>query len=108
LKRGDLITVSISGDYGEPRPALIVQSDFLSQTDSILVCLLTTTLREAPLYRLTIPEGQTTGLRQPLQIMVDKIMAVRRDRCGDRIGSVDASVLSTLGEMLAFVVGVSG
>ena len=43
MKRGDLITVAVSGDYGKPRPALVIQSDFLADTDSVLVCLLTTT-----------------------------------------------------------------
>lgn len=27
MKRGDLVTVSLSGDYGKPRPALVIQSD---------------------------------------------------------------------------------
>ncbi|MFC4487892.1 type II toxin-antitoxin system PemK/MazF family toxin, partial [Tepidiphilus baoligensis] len=26
MQRGDLVTVSLPGDYGKPRPALIVQS----------------------------------------------------------------------------------
>jgi mRNA interferase MazF len=108
LKRGDLITVAVQGDYGKPRPALVIQSDFLSETDSVLVCLLTTTLRDAPIYRLDVPAGPKTGLRQASQIMVDKLMAVRRDRCGDPIGRLDAPALSALGEMLAFVVGVAG
>ncbi len=77
MKRGDLITVALSGDYGKPRPALVIQSDFLSETDSILVCLLTSTIRAAPLYRLSLPHGDRTGLREPSQVMVDKIMAIR-------------------------------
>ena len=30
LKRGDLIVVAVSGDYGKPRPALVVQSDLFN------------------------------------------------------------------------------
>jgi mRNA interferase MazF len=82
VKRGDLVTVALSGDYGKPRPAVVIQSDFLPETDDVLVCLLTTMLRAAPLYRLSLPAGEATGLREPSQVMVDKIMAVRRDRCG--------------------------
>ena len=48
MKRGDLITVAVSGNYGKPRPALVIQSDYLTETDSVLVCLLTTTCRDAP------------------------------------------------------------
>lgn len=107
MRRGDLLTVALPGDYGKPRPALIIQSDFLPETDSVLVCLLTTTLRETPLYRLSLPAGEGTGLREPSQVMVDKIMAVRRDRCGAPIGRVDEAALLALGRLLAFVVGIA-
>ena len=107
MKRGDLVTVVLSGDYGKPRPALVIQSDFLAETDSVLVCLLTTTLRAAPLYRLALPAGEVTGLREPSQVTVDKIMAVRRDRCRAPIGRADDGTLLALGRLLAFVVGVA-
>jgi mRNA interferase MazF len=107
VKRGDIVTVALSGDYGKPRPALIIQSDFLPETDSVLVCLLTTTVRDAPLYRLPLPAGEATGLREPSQVMVDKIMAVRRDRCVGPIGRADDTALLTLSRLLAFVIGVA-
>ncbi len=107
MRRGDLITVALSGDYGKPHPALVIQSDFLPETDSVLVSLLTTTQRETPLYRLSLPAGEGTGLREPSQIMVDKIFAVRRDRCGAPFGRADNVALLALGRLLAFVVGIS-
>jgi mRNA interferase MazF len=107
VRRGDLITVALSGDYSKPRPALVIQSDFLAETDSVLVCLVTTVPRAAPLYRLPLPAGDGTGLREPSQVMVDKIMAVRRDRCGAPIGRADDAALLALGRLLAFVVGLA-
>ncbi len=107
MRRGDLITVAAGGDYGKPRPALVIQSDFLDETDSVLACLLTTTLRNAPLHRLSLPLGEATGLRQPSQVMVDRIMAVRRERCGPRVGRADDASLLALGRLLAFVVGIA-
>jgi mRNA interferase MazF len=107
VKRGDIVTVAIRGDDGKPRPALVIQSDFLSDTDSVLVCLLTTTQRDAPLYRLSLPIGQGTGLHQDSQVMVDKIMAVRRDRCGEPVGRIDKATLLALGRLLAFIVGIA-
>lgn len=108
MERGDLVTVAMAGDYGKPRPVLVIQSDHLPETDSVLVCLLTTTLRDVPLFRFSLPANQETGLRQPSQVMVDKIMAVRRDRCGARIGKVDPAIMLALNRLLAFVVGVAG
>jgi len=107
VKRGDLVTVALKGDYGKPRPALVVQTDFLGETDSVLVCLVTSTLRDAPLHRLALPANAETGLREPSQIMVDKITAVRRDRCGGPIGHAAPEVMAALRPLLAFVVGVA-
>jgi mRNA interferase MazF len=107
VRRGDLITVAVSGDCGKPRPALVIQSDFSPETDSVLVCLLTTTLRAAPLYRLPLPPDSDTGLRDSSQVMVDKIMAVHRGRCGPPIGRIDAATMIALGRLLAFVIGIA-
>jgi mRNA interferase MazF len=107
VKRGDIITVAVSGDYGKPRPAIVIQSDYLPETDSVLICQMTSTLRDAPLYRLTLRAGEETGLRLPSQVMVDKIAAVRRDRCGPKIGNVDPASLLALGRLIAFVTGIA-
>jgi hypothetical protein len=39
--------------------------------------------------------------------MVDKIVAVRRDRCGPPIGRIDAAARLALGRQLAFVMGLA-
>lgn len=106
MTRGTLLTVAVSGDYGKPRPAVVVQSDWLSDNDSVLVCLLTTSLHDAPLYRLTVPATSGTGLRETSQVMVDKIVAVRRSRCGPPIGHLDQSRMLALNRLLALVLGI--
>jgi len=50
---------------------------------------------------------EETGLREPSQVMVDKIMAVRRDRCGIPIGRAGDAAMLALGRLLAFVAGVA-
>lgn len=35
MKRGDLVTVATSGDYGKPRPALVIQSDAFDKATTI-------------------------------------------------------------------------
>lgn len=107
MKRGDVVTVAISGDYGKPRPAVVIQSDALAETDSILVCLVTTALRDAPLHRLSLLASEATGLREASQVMADKIFAVRREKCGKVIGNVDDVTMLALGRLLAFIVGVA-
>ncbi|MER2624234.1 MAG: type II toxin-antitoxin system PemK/MazF family toxin [Accumulibacter sp.] len=107
MKRGEIVTVAVQGDYGKSRPAVVIQSDWLAETDSVLVCLLTSTVREAPLYRLTILSTPETGLRQASQVMVDKIVAVRRDKCGPAIGRFDEAAMLALNRLLALVVGLA-
>ena len=86
MKRGSLITVAVQGDYGKPRPAVVIQSDAMDDADSVLLCRLTSALRDAPLFRLTLEPDARNGLQARSQVMVDKIMAVRRDRCGPAFG----------------------
>jgi mRNA interferase MazF len=107
MKRGDIVKVAASGDYGKPRPAVVIQSDWLDETDSVLVCLMTSTRRDAPLYRLDVANGPETGLRESSQIMVEKMLALRREKCGHTIGRLDAPTLTALGRMLALMIGVA-
>jgi mRNA interferase MazF len=107
-RRGDLVIVSASGAYtGKPRPAVVVQSDHLPPLDSVLVALFTTTIVDAPLYRLSIAPTQANGLVEPSQIMVDKIVALPRGNCGPAIGRLDDAALIVLNRMLSTVLGLA-
>jgi len=107
VRRGDLVIVSAPRDYDKPRPAVVVQSDWLTATDSVLVALLTTALAEAPLYRLMIEPSGLNGLKEPSQIIVDKIIAIPREKCGRDIGRLNESERITLNHALAVVVGIA-
>ena len=107
MKRGDIVTVSASGDYGKPRPAVIIQSDKLNRADSVLVALITSTLRDAPLFRLEVEPTAENGLKLPSQIMVDKIMAYPRKKCGPVIGAFDQTTMIPLNNMVAVITGIA-
>lgn len=40
MLRGDLVTVALSGDYGKPRPALVIQADAFAGHPSVTLLLL--------------------------------------------------------------------
>ena len=107
MKRGDIVTVSPPGDYGKPRPAVVVQSDWLNTNDSVLVALFTSTLTDAPIYRLSVEPSETNGLKQVSQVMVDKIIPVMRQKCGKVIGRLDEGSLVALNHMISVVVGLA-
>ena len=107
MKRGDIVIVSPQGSYGKPRPAVVIQSDALGGADSVLVSLLTADTTEAPLYRLLVPPTTANGLRAPSQVMVDKIVALPRDKCSRPVGSLDRGAMIALNHMLAVMIGIA-
>jgi mRNA interferase MazF len=55
LRRGDVVIVAVAGDYGKPRPAVVVQTDAIPAAHaSVVVCQMTTTLLDAADLRVTI------------------------------------------------------
>lgn len=92
MKRGDLVTVSVKGDDGKPRPDVVIQSDAFDAADSVLVALLTSTIADAPLYRLTLEPAPGNGLKAVSQVMVDKVLAYPRAKCGPVIGRLSPRI----------------
>jgi len=108
MRRGDLVTVAAAGDYGKPRPAVIVQTDaFPNDHASVVVCQLTSDVVDAPAFRVTVDPSGENGLRVRSQVMADKPVTVRRERIGRRIGRLDSNEMTRLNAALAFVLGLA-
>ncbi len=106
MRRGDIVITVTRGDYGKPRPAVVIQSDQIPETESVLVCLMTTTLREVRIFRLSVGPGEGTGLREPSQVQVDKIMAVPREKVGKVIGRLPPETMADLDRRLLLITGL--
>ncbi len=107
MRRGDLVTVAISGDFGKPRPALIVQSDHFPETETTTLLLISSTLVDAALLRLTIKPSARNGLRLPSQVMIDKAMTVRREKLGPVFGHLEDEALVSVTRLLAVFLGIA-
>jgi mRNA interferase MazF len=108
MRRGDLIPVTATGDYGEPRPAVIVQTDAFPESHaSVVVCQLTSELVDASDFRVTIDPRPENGLRLTSQVMADKPVTIRRERIGQRIGRLGNQDMARLSAALAFVLGLA-
>ena len=107
MKRGDIVLVAPPGNYGKPRPAILIQSDALSGSDSVLIALMTTDVIEAPFYRQTVLPDALNGLHLPSQIMIEKIMDFPRLKCRGPIGRLDEPSLSALDQALAVMIGLA-
>jgi mRNA interferase MazF len=108
IRRGDLVTVAAAGEYGKPRPAVIVQTDaFPENHASVVVCQLTSELADAPDFRVTIEPTPENGLRATSQVMADKPITLRRERIGQAIGRLGDQDMARIGIALAFVLGLA-
>ncbi len=105
--RGDFVTIAMQGDFGKPRPALIIQADPFSELESVTVLPVTSTLVEAPLFRITVQPTSANGLQKPSQVMVDKAMTVRRDKIGPAFGRIDTNALIEVERGLAVLLGIA-
>ena len=106
MKRGDLVTVALPGDFGKPRPALVVQADAFEDAATVTVVLITSMLIDAPLIRPSVEPTANNGLRVPSQIMIDKVMTVRRERLGAPFGQIEAEAMFTVNRLLALFLGI--
>ena len=108
MRRGDVVTVAAAGDFGKPRPAVIVQTDALPlEHASVIVCQMTSDLSDAPDFRVTVEPSAENGLRAPSQVMADKPVTIRRERVGDRIGRLSERDIAKVSIALAFVMGLA-
>jgi mRNA interferase MazF len=108
MKRGDVVIVAMQGDSGKPRPALVIQSDFFNNTHaSVAVAPVTSTIVDAPLFRLTVDPTKSNGLRSVSQIMVDKVTAVRREKIGKAVGRLDDATMIRVNRAIALWFGLA-
>ena len=109
MKRGEVWTQAGGpGDAGQPRPALIVQSDLLDQTGSVVTCLFTTHDSAQIPSRVAIPASAENGLLENSDLMADKVTAVPRTKLGRRLGVVSEAELARVEDALLLVLGFEG
>ena len=106
MRRGDLVSVSLPGDFGKPRPALVIQSDYFADHASVTVLPLTSRLRVAPLLRVTVDPDPANGLRAVSQVMIDKASTLLREKVQPAFGRLDADLMLQIDRVLALFLGI--
>lgn len=108
MKRGDVVIVAASGDYGKPRPAVIIQSNAFPETyASVVVCQMTSEIIDDLDFRVTIEPTEKNGLEIRSQVMADKLVTIRRSRVRQQVGRLDEPGIGRLNIALAFVIGLA-
>jgi mRNA interferase MazF len=107
MRRGSLITIAVQGDYGKPRPAVIIQSDNFNEHPSVTVLPLTSTLFDAPLIRVTIEPSPANQLAKKSQVMIDKAATIPHEKIGNLIGNLDYVSMQEIDRCLAVFLGIA-
>ena len=108
MKRGNVVTVAIQGDFGKPRPALVLQSDVFSDIHAtVTVALISSEIVQAPIFRLDIEPNETNGLSRPSQVQIDKIMSIRSEKIGSVIGELNDIMMVRVNRALALWLGLA-
>ena len=106
MRRGELWTQAGGPGYArKPRPVLIVQSDLLEGTDSVVIVLFSSLDGARLNARLPFAPTAENGLIEHSELMVDKIMTVARTKLGRRIGSLSREEMGDVQQAMAFVLG---
>ncbi len=108
LTRGEVVLVTLPGDYGRRRSAVVVQSDlFAPDFASVLVCPITSDPLQHSVARIALTPTAENGLPSTGSLMVDKVAAVPRARVFRSVGRLDDETLQRLDASLSLMLGVA-
>ena len=106
MKKGDIVVISPTGEFGKPRPAVVIQDTEINEIDSVIVCLMTSTIKNSVL-RVTIEPSATTGLQKVSQVMTDKLMTQKKAKIGEVIGEVSDDAMKKIEQALILLLGLA-
>jgi mRNA interferase MazF len=101
------VTIALQGDFGKPRPALVVQADRFDETATVTILPVTSAIVDAPLLRLTVEPSEMNGLQKRSQIMIDKASTTQRDKMSPAFGHLDDETMLSVTRSLAVFLGVA-
>lgn len=105
--RGDLVTIALQGDFGKPRPALVIQSNLFFNHPSVTILPITSEIRDTPLFRFLIEPSKENGLLKTSQVMIDKIQTVSIEKVSHPFGSISENQLIEINRLLALFLGLA-
>lgn len=80
---------------------MVVQADLFNPTHaSVTLCPITSDCVDAPLFRVTLPPRERTGLSTVSQVMIDKVVSVPRAAIVREVGQCDPMHLDLIDEAL--------
>lgn len=107
MRRGDIVIVVMSGDFGKARPCVIVQSDrYRDDFASVLMCPFSTAVEATHIARIHVAPYSSNGLQASSVVMTDKTTPVRLDRIRDKIGVLDWATMNRVETALGLLLNL--
>lgn len=102
----DLVTVAFSGDYGKPRPCLVIQANDFADHISVTVIPFTSDLKDAG-FRIPVHPAAGNSLEKISQLMIDKIATYPRAKVGRTFGHLDPARMEEVNQAIAVWLGLA-
>ena len=102
MRRGDVVTVAAPGDYGKPRPAVIVQSNaYANVVSTLVVAEITSNLTMASdpaclFIDANTPDGKATGVLRDSVISSLVLVTVYADAVAQVMGTLSPAMQQEL------------
>lgn len=106
--RGEIYLAALQGDFGKPRPCVVVQGVGGDRLPAVVLCPLTSFTRDdIPEFRPTIQPSPTNGLRVESQVMTDKPVALDRSKLHGPIGRLTSDEMAEVSVALSVLLGLA-
>ena len=106
MRRGDIAIVAPPGEFGKPRPALIIQADITLPSPTVTYLPITSDLLRVPNTRISLQPSSQNGLRLESEVMIDLIQTSSLERFGQVVGHVDALTMIQVEAALSLHLGL--
>jgi mRNA interferase MazF len=107
LTRGAVVTASIGGLSGKPRPFLVLRSNHFAEHSLVTLLAFTGTMTDAPTLRITVQPSAENGLERPSQAMIDHVQSVRVQHIEREIGRLASADLAAITSALSVYLGLA-
>lgn len=105
MNRGEIWTLRDDRYASKARPVVVVQGD-LDQFDSVVLCLLTSFEKQAS-ERVQVNPTPDNGLHKTSYVMADKLVTVRQDELGSRVGQLTDEQMHAISRQLVRVLAIT-
>ena len=107
LTRGAVVTASIGGTSGKPRPFLVLRSNHFAEHSLVTLLAFTSTLTDAPTLRVAVQPSPDNGLKMPSQAMIDQVQSVRVQRIERTFGRLADADRAAITRALSVYLGLA-